>query len=474
MSIKYNVWEESQCETVVNATFKILSDTGCAVQNEKGRKLLADAGCTVEGDIVKIPADLMRQAIADAPSSITIYDRNGEEAMVLEGNNTYFGPPITTVYTLDIETGEKRRGTRKDAENAALLCDALPNIHWASALAGISDGIPEMTDLYEVQALLKNTTKPIMYWATGTEHLKKEFEMFELVTNGAEALKKKPFTIGLVCPMGPLTHTEDGVDQLLYLAEKEAPVVYIAGGNLGGTSPINLAGHIIVELADTLVGLLISQLAKKGTPFIASKFSDNLDMRTVTISHSGPESVAANAASADIFHYLNLPFCLNLGDTDSGRLDQNAVLDITAQMYTGELSGTHMNMSIGGFESGNLSCPTAMLFGNDAIDYIRCIAAGVPTDEESLSLASIEKVGPGGNFLMEPETFTKCRAFWTPKYIAPRHYEAWAEDGKKDTFDRLHERAKEIIAAGPGSPLDPEIRNKIDEIITETEAIYKK
>lgn len=471
-NVSYHVWNDQDCKKVVDATLQVLEKTGCIIQNKTARNLLEKAGCKVSNEKVFIPSEIVMDAIKTTPSEITLYDRNGEESMKLTPGQVNFGPPITTVYIKDPFTGEKRRATREDAKNAALVCEAMPRIAWASAMAGISDGIPEMTDLYEVQALLSNTRKPIMYWATDINHLEKEFEMFEAVARDANTLRKKPFTIGLICPMDPLTHTDDGLEQLMYLAKKRSPVIYIAGVNFGSSAPVSLAGNVIVGLADTLVGLVISQLTEKGTPFIASKFTDNLDMSTVTITHSMPEADLANSASADIFRFLNIPFSLNYGDTDCGMIDQVATFDISTQIYTAHLSKTNMAMSIGGFESGNMSILSALVLGNDIIGHTERLCKKVDIDEESLALESIHKVGPGGNFLMEEMTFRKCREFWKPEIFTPRSHEKWITSNKENMEDILNNKVKEIIAAGCKCPLPQDIQNKIDAIIRKEENSY--
>ena len=467
--IEYQVLNQAQCEKIIEAVFRLLETTGCMIQSESARLMLAENGCKIQEKRVQIPKSLMKWAIKQAPSTVNLYSRDGEKVMCVGSGKSYFGPAISTVYVRDVESGEKRSAVFSDAVNAAIVCDALPNVSWASAMSGLSDGVHGLDDVYEVLALLPNTKKPLMYWAASLQNLKYEFEMFDAVAGDEGAYGEKPFSIALVCPMDPLSHLDEALEQLMFLAKRRAPVVYIAGVSLGGNSPITPAGNIIVGIADTLVGLLISQLTQAGAPFVVSKFSDNLDMSTVTIGRSHPELIAANAATADVFHYLGLPFCLNLGDTDSGSLDQMAAFDIGMQLYTASLSGTDMAMSIGGFESCNMSSLNGLVFANDAIDFIDVITGGVALDDESMALDVIDHVGPGGNYLMETHTFQRCRSGWRSDIMRARTLKDIAEGNVADWDAASREKVKTILAKGVQHPLDSAVEQRLNKIMKKAE-----
>lgn len=463
------VWSDEQCEKEWQAILKVLSETGCRVKSRAARELLEKNGCAVDGDLVKIPASLMEAAVESAPKSITLYNRRGEEAMVLDGEHLCFGPPISTVFIRDPFTGERRRGVRADARNAGLICDALPNVDWASAMCGISDGVSGLDSVYEVYELLQATEKPVMYWAGTMQNLKTEFEMLELASGGAEALASKPSAICLMCPMEPLTHNEDGMEQIIYLAEKNAVPVYIAGCSLGCTVPATAAGCMAVGVADTLVGLLVSQLTRKGAPFILSSFCDNMDMRSMTIQRSHPEMLVTNSAVCSVLRYLGVPFCVNLGDTDSGIFDEVMVFDAAMALYTGALCGAPMIMSMGGCESCNMTDYIGTVCGSDMVEYIRHVIGGAEVNEEMLALEDIDETGPGGNFIMTESTQEFCHACWKPGLMEARTLEQFRASGDERAEDRYCRRIREIIEQGPQHTLDAEVKEKLDALLAAAE-----
>lgn len=461
-SVQYSFLTEKQCAAMAESVYRILENTGCEIRNKKAREILAAKGCRVEGDLVKIPENLTRWAIDQAPSVVTLYGRDGKPDMVLQPGNVYFGPAITISRIYDTVTGELRYSTRQDSVDAAILMDVLNNISWVSALTSANDVAAPVRDIAELHAILSNTRKPVMYWAQNMETLKYEFEMFKAVEESPNAMQEKPFMVNLVCPLDPLVHTEDGVDQLMYMAEKKSPVVYIAGIGFGLTGPATIAGAVNLGIADTLAGLVISQAVNPGTPFIASKFSDNVDMHTMKVTHSNPEMQVALAATADVFRYMGLPFCSNFGGTDNGELDQISMFDKSTQYYSALLTGTNMNFAMGAYESGSCCRHADLVLADEMISYLKVLTAGMEIFEEALAEEVIQEVGPGGAFMAEDHTIDHIYDFWQADVLKP-----WTSTAKdqRTLEERLNDRVRSILQEGTKHPLPQKAQAEIDRIM---------
>ena len=460
--IQYRALNDAQCAQVAESIYRVLENTGCVVHSAYARELLAKAGCTVEGELVKIPASVTKWAIEKAPSTVTVYDREGNPAMVLEPGKVHFGPGITITQIEDLDTAAPRDTVKQDSVNAATLLDALDNVSWVSACTSPSDVDAAIVDLAELHAILPNTHKPVMYWAQSMKSLEYQFEMFEAVAGSAERLQEKPFMMNLVCPMDPLTHTEEAMEQIIYLAKKQALAVYMAGIGLGLTGPASLAGAISVGLADTLVGLIVCQLANPGAPFIVSRCTDNVDMRTMNIVHSNPEMSLANAGMADVLRYMGLPFCSNYVATNCDTFSQVAAFDKSVQAYMAILTGTNMVMGMGSFKSGSYMRFSDFVFSNEVVDFLKILHSGIEISEETLAEDVIDEVGPGGVFFSEEHTLDRIHDFWRADLLQTN---ATAQEIDK----ALNQRVKEILAKGPQHPLAPEIVEKLNGIMERAE-----
>ena len=121
-SVRVQVLDKDSILQIHNAALEVLERTGVAINTEQGRKILLDAGCKLSGDnVVHIPAKLVEKAIKSAPSSVTLYDRLGQESCFLEGWKTSFGTGSDCPFILDRETQQKRQCTYEDVANGATV-----------------------------------------------------------------------------------------------------------------------------------------------------------------------------------------------------------------------------------------------------------------------------------------------------------------------------------------------------------------
>lgn len=256
---------------------------------------------------------------------------------------------------------------------------------------------------------------------------------------------------------------------MIYLAEHQAPAVYIAGIGIGLSGPITIAGSVAIGIADTLAGLVVSQLVHPGTPFVVSKFTDNVNMRTMSVTHSNPEMLVANCITADVFRYMELPFCSNFGGTDSGAFDQIASFDKSIQLYTSLLSGTNMNFALSAYESGAYAKFVDLVFCNEIIGFLRVLTGGAEISEETLAEDVINEVGPGGMFFGEEHTLEHIYDFWEADLLKPRTSRQTEAAGSLSVEELLNQRVKDILAEGCRNPLSPEAAAKLDQIMAQAE-----
>lgn len=459
-TVQYQVLNEDQCREIAAAAFRILGRTGCIIQNEDARTLLKDAGCTVDGEKVWIPEHVIREALVSAPKSIALYNRDGKPCMKLEPHEVNFGPVTSTCDIVDVRTGERRKTVKKDLEEAITLINSLENISWASDCLTLSDVDEAYDDMEEVHILLEHCTKPFWYYAKNMDSLRVELEMFQAVAGGADAFRRKPFTVNLICPLDALRHSENGMAQIIACAKAGAPVVYIPGTEFGLTAPVTMAGCIAAGIADLLPGMIVSQLACKGAPFIAACFRNNVDFMTMRLNHSRPEMIAANCATADVWRYLGLPFCCNMANTDNGDFGPQSAFEKTAQYYSVLLAGINMAYGVGCYEEGMMLRYADLVFSNEIIGYLKHLVGGVEVTDETLAEEVVDQVGPGGTYLMEQHTVQHIRNFWEPKHLIPKKM----GEGK-DLEERLAKAALEIIEKGSQNKLTGARKEAIDAIM---------
>ncbi|ATW26447.1 trimethylamine methyltransferase family protein [Candidatus Formimonas warabiya] len=474
-SVQFRVLSDDQCAEIFQAALEVLERTGVNIHCEEALSLLKNAGSWVDGKRVRIPSHLVKKALHRVPARVVLCTRDGERKLFLEGHNSYFGPGPTNPYFIDVETGERRKVVKKDVENVAKVCEALPNIDFVMSLAMISDCTPVLADVHEVHAMLQNTTKPICTWAFNVENLKDIVEMCCAVAGGLENLQRNPFFSLYSEPIVPLTHPKEAVEKLLYMADMGLPQIYAPGMQMGGTVPMTIAGMLVVGLADNLVGLLLSQLKREGAPFIAGLMLALMDMQTTNCSYGAPEFSLALAAQADLYHFLKLPVWSAAGASDSIVFDEQAAVEAAIQCYSAALSGANLIHDVGFLESGLSASLEQLALGDEIIGMVRRIISGVEVNKDTLAVDVIDQVGPGGHFLGEEHTFKYFRQkTWFPTLMNRKRYLDWKNEGEKTMGMRLNEKARKILNEFESKRLPVHLEERLNEIMEKAEQRARK
>lgn len=78
-------------------------------------------------------------------------------------------------------------------------------------------------------------------------------------------------------------------------------------GMAGGSTPVNLAGALVVHNCEALAGLVLSQVTRKGAKFIYGSSSTAMDLRYGAAVVGTPELAMLNAGVACMARYYKLP-----------------------------------------------------------------------------------------------------------------------------------------------------------------------
>lgn len=469
-TLKFKVLSAGQCKKIFEAALEVLERTGVEIHYEEGLSLLKKAGCYLDGTRVRIPSFLIKKALNTVPSRVVLCDRKGNRKVFLEGYNSYFGPGPTCPNFIDVETGERRKTVKQDVVNTARVCEALPNIDFVMSLSMISDYTSTLADVHEVHAMLQNTTKPIVSWAFDVAGLKDIVDMCSAVAGGLKELQRNPFLVIYSEPTSPLSHSKEALEKLLFMAENNLPALYTPGMIMGGTAPITIAGELVVGMADNLTGLVLSQLKREGASFIAAAPGGVMDMTTMQHCYGAPELILEQAASTDMYHYLNIPSWGTAGVTDSKVVDQQAALEAALQVFAGALSGANLIHDCGFTDLGMTGSLDQLVLSDEIIGYVRRMMVGVEVNKDTLAVDVIDAIGPGGQFLGAEHTFRFFKErVWYPTLINRQSFNEWERDGKKTMGDRIKEKVKRILEEHTPELLPEQVIKQLNEIVERAE-----
>lgn len=284
----YKPLSSSDIKTIADAAFTVLAESGMLVYSPAAFKAFESAGAEADpkSRVVKLPRQLVEDAIASNPSSITLHSRNGKTDAVLEKNRVHYGTGGTAIYVLDPDTGERRPSTVEDVILNARMVNELNNIH----VFTINVFPNEIEDKNSIDTnrffhALDNTTKHVMGGIYSLDGCRKVVEMAQMIAGGRQALREKPFVSFITLIISPFKIDEHYGEMTCYLAEQGLPVVVPTEPICGTTSPVTLAGNVLTHIAETLAGITLVQCVNKGAPGICGSVGSITDLRTM--SHLG-------------------------------------------------------------------------------------------------------------------------------------------------------------------------------------------
>lgn len=466
MNARFEVLTKKERQTILEQAFRLLETNGVSIFSEEAKKYYTDNGCTVDGDTVKIPTDLVKKCISSAPSMIEMYDREGNPSMHVGGRNTYVGPGPTCPNFFDVYTGERRPAKKNDAAITARLADGLEHMDFVMSLVMISDVQKDLADIHEVDAMIRNTTKPIITWAFNAKNLQGIIDLCATVAGSLEKLQEKPFLAVYCEPTTPFIHTKEALDKLILLAKNKIPCIYTPGMIMGATAPVTIAGAMSVGAADSLAGLVLSQLVQEGAPFIGGAPGGPMDMQTMQHSYGAPEWILLHAGSTEIFHELDIPVFSAAGCSDSKTVDAQSASEAMLQIYSALATGGNIIHDIGFMELGITGSALHMVMCNELVGEAKRFLKGIEVDEEHLAEEVIREVGPGGNYLAEEHTMEFFRdEVWFARLANRENYETWTENGSKDMTQRAQDQLLHLLKTHVPKPLSDEITAALDRMM---------
>lgn len=468
---RFRMLADDQLEQVHFASLEILSRTGVRIHEAESLELLKGAGCDVsDGDLVRIPSDVVEDALESAPSEVVLYDRNGEPSLQLEGHRSYFGTGSDLPQTLDLDTGRRRPSLLSDVERSARLVDALPNIDFVMSAALPTDVPAATSDRRSFNAMVRNSVKPIVFTAWDEGGLADIVAMAEAVAGGSERLARRPFLLAYLEPTSPLQHPEAVLRKLLTMVDHGLPLVYAPGAVDGASVPVTTAGSLAIGNAESLSGLVLAQLRRRGTPFVLGSGNGPLDMKTLVATYGSPEYMLHCLGMAELAHHrYRLPVWGFAGCSDSKVPDIQAGFESGIWVLWAALIGANLVHDVGYMESGMTASCEMIVLGDEMIGMVRHLLQGISITPETLALNVIDQVGPGGDYITAPHTTQHYRSVWYPSLLDRTPYESWAAAGKLTAAERARDRARERLTSHEPTPLSDDVLELLDDILAEAD-----
>jgi trimethylamine---corrinoid protein Co-methyltransferase len=388
----------------------------------------------------------------------------------MEKDRIYFGTGSDTPFMYDAYTGERRGWTFQDVVNSAKTVDALPNLDFFMSHGLVQDVPPKTYDRAQFLAMVTGTSKPMVVTAVDGQGLIDQHQMACAVLGGEEAFRANPLFGIYIEPISPLQHSPEVLDKLLYASDKGIPIVYVPAPIAGGTAPVTMAGILVQGLAESLAGLVISQLRSPGAGLVMGGVYTILDFRSMIFSYGSPELLLLSAALTDLAKYLGLPMFSTAGCSDAMTFDGQATFEAGVSILTAALSGANLIHDVGYIESGLNGSLDMLVFSDEAISMVKRLVRGVKVTPETLAVDVIKEIGPGGHYLQHEHTLAHFKEeIWRPTLLQRNDFPGWQAGGSKTLEERVHNKVLRILDEHKPMPIAPEAMKTMKDIVARAE-----
>jgi trimethylamine--corrinoid protein Co-methyltransferase len=289
-------------ETILGEARSILCRLGVQINNDRVLALLSDHGARIDGDARRawLNDEIVDRALASAPGSVALHDVLGGQTHDLSGFNVHFTPGSAAISILDENSGVSRVPATNDYVRYVKLASRLDHLASQSTALVPQDVPDKISDSYRLYLSLMYGEKPVVTGAFTIEAFDVMKAMQLAVRGTPQRLAARPLTVFSCCPTAPLKWSDVTSQNVVDCATHSIPVEFISMPLAGFVAPVTLVGTLVQHTAETLSGVVISQLTKPGAPILYGGSPAIFDVRYETTPMGAVETMMICCAYNEI------------------------------------------------------------------------------------------------------------------------------------------------------------------------------
>jgi trimethylamine--corrinoid protein Co-methyltransferase len=403
---RLRILSDEQLEQLKSATLEILEEVGVHCPSEKALAIYAEGGARVdsESQVVKLPPEVVLEAMSHAPRFYTMGARSKAYDLRLDGTAMYCATDGCGIETIDFETRQRRSSVKEDVAKMARVSDYLSSVGFYWPIVSAQD-YPATAPLHEVDASFRNTVKHVQTETVMDERMAHyTVEMARIIAGDETTMRKRPPLSSLVCTIAPLAQDEGGMEAALIFAEAGLPVGFMSMANTGSTAPATIPGTVVAADAEIVAAMVLIQMAYPGAPVYHSLMPGVMHPRTGAYLGTTWEAELFYPVGVEVAHMWGVPTLAGLFGTDALEPGWQSASESAACLLLCALCGAETGSGMGLLEGCTVLYPEELVLDTDIYHRVRIDAAGLDTSREALALDVIKAVGPRGHFLGQRHT----------------------------------------------------------------------
>lgn len=456
-----------EIEAIHLASLKVLSETGIKVLSAQAREYYISAGMTKGADgVIRFDPDLVMDLVAKAPSSVTLRSRAEGRDVIIGGRNVGITTSAGSPNCSDLQGG-RRPGTQADFDNFCKVAQAFDVIHLFGPVVEPQDVPMNLRHLGMTRAVMTLTEKIPFVYFRGKQAIADSYEILR-IANGLtpEEFRNTPTCYSVANSNSPLQLDDLMCRGIIDSALAGQMMVLTPFTLAGAMAPVTLAGALVMQNAEALAGLCLSQIVRPGAPVCYGSFTSNVDMKTGAPAFGTPEYVRAAFASGQLARRYGLPL-RSSAPTASNAPDAQAAYESQMSLWGALMGGTNLLLHGAGWLEGGLTISAEkFIIDVEVLQMFAELFKPIEVSEATLACDAISDVGHGGHFFGTQHTLDRFEtAFYSPLLSDWSNFENWTDRGSLDATTRANRIFNDTLEAFQPPAFDPARLEEMDDFI---------
>jgi len=457
-------------ERIVAEARTVLKELGVEIHNPGILSMLSDHGAAVDGEKRRacFPDDVIDRALQTAPPGFRLYDVEGRQTHDLSGKNVHFAPGSAAIHILDHGTDTVRKPTAADYVNYVKLVAQLPYIASQSTAMVPGDVHPNVSDSYRLFLSLVFGTKPVVTGAFTIEGFTIMKDLLAAVRGGTRALAERPLAVFSCCPTAPLKWSDVTSQNVVDCAEHSIPVEYVSMPLAGFVAPVTLVGTLVQHTAETLSGVVISQLTNPGTPALYGGSPAIFDVRYETTPMGAVETMMIDCAYNEIGTYLGLPTQAYMALSDNKLVDAQGGLESSMGATLAALSGINNISGPGMLDFESCFSLEKLVLDHEICGMALRLVRGIEPKEDFPALPHFQELLREDHLLISEHTrrYLREEHHFSGPVIDRANRSRWEEEGRTTLAQRAHSEVERLLGQAEPSPLADDVKAELTRLMT--------
>ena len=465
---RYDILSPDAMEVLERGWRRLISEIGIEFLHDGALEHFRAAGQTVEESVVKFDPDFVIEQVAKAPSEYQLLARNPDRDVHMGGSHMVFaptqGPPFVRL------GDERREGTLADFDNLCRLSQSFDQLDTAGGLPCEPNDLPlDSRHLDMLLSVATLTDKPYQGAVITEDAANDSIAFTEMVMRGRGGLALGPSVYGNINVNSPLRYDTRMLDALMIYAAAGQICTITPFLLMGAMAPASVPAALVQQTAESLAGIVLTQLIRPGAPILMGSFLSHTDMQSGSPGFGGPESAMGLLCSGQIARRFNMPWRAGGGFlTSSQTPDAQAAYEGLNTMLPTFLAGAnYVPHSAGWLESGLVASFEKFIVDIEMLRMLQTEFTPLEIDEASLAWDAHVEVGAGGHFLGAAHTLERFRTcFYRPLLSSTENFERWQKRGGLDAADRAAVIWRETLEAYEAPAIDAELEAELRAFVT--------